>query len=198
MSPGPNGRGKKGGGARGGNPPSDILIRACELLEDGEWKYLEEVLKECAKLVPPGKAMRQMERLRQYKGSPNGRQKDLDTHRQIEAGRRSIARAIIAGKPEVFELYPPRRGAQGPSRDTTKLIRLIEMPHSVRRMREGKWFDPKGFVDKLESVDEEEYRGILDTIEWRRDVERVAEELARRLKAARFLLEHGIVDPGAE
>lgn len=185
------GRGKEG--ARGGNPPSPVLVRACELLEDGEWKYLEEVLKECGKLVPPGQAMRQMERLRTYKGSPDGRKKPLDVHRQIEAGKRSVARAIL-WKPKVFEFYPPNKGTRGPTRDTTRLIRLIEVPTSVKRWRAGQFFDAAALVDKLEVADEDEYRRILDTIEWRRDVERVAEELASRLKAARFHIEHGI-DP---
>ena len=69
---------------------SSVSERLVELLVDGNWHDLEQVLAEVGKLVPPGQAMREMERSRRNNArtptrAVSGRMYDIDEQRHSKA-----------------------------------------------------------------------------------------------------------------
>ena len=120
----------------GGRLADPLVMRAVELLEDGEWHYVEDVLRELMKMVPPGRALRQAEQQRQYDG-PAQRVRHKSERQLIEIGRRLLARRALvgSGKADYFEMTP---ASPGPKKDETRLIRLIGIPPAVQHTRELK------------------------------------------------------------
>ncbi len=79
---------------------SPQLARAYELLSDGEWHDREVILREIAKVITPGIAVRHTEvvRLTSGKGvAPAERKKPRSQEFLIASGKRSLARATLRG-----------------------------------------------------------------------------------------------------
>lgn len=89
--------------------PSPELQHARQLLADGAWHDYEQVMRQLIKVIPPGRAIREAEKLRvvqarkraRYVGNavpdapPRRRPGDLD--RMRETGARSIVRKMLNG-----------------------------------------------------------------------------------------------------
>lgn len=112
--------------------PGPIHNRALELLADGEWHDRDWVVREVGKVVPPGRALRDVERRRKLtierrikrgltvtEGALEERQHKRDENLLIASGQRGIALDILysgarfehrtdeRGKPWVRLLPPP-------------------------------------------------------------------------------------------
>lgn len=76
-----------------GTPPSPWRSRVHEILADGEWHVLDEVVRDAMRFVPPGKAYRAAEanRLRQYSG-PRVRGDETDA---IRSGQRQLVTGTL-------------------------------------------------------------------------------------------------------
>lgn len=75
--------------------------RALELLADGEWHDRERLYAEMVKVVPPGRAVRHAELIRQTSQSgraPKDRVKQRSTEFLVATGRRSIVRMALRGR----------------------------------------------------------------------------------------------------
>jgi hypothetical protein len=100
--------------------PSPELDRARRLLADGAWHDYEQVIRQLIKIIPPGRAIREAEKLRvaqarkraRYASSPPPeaapRRSPPDLDRLRETGARSIVRKMLNGAH--FEITPPGRG----------------------------------------------------------------------------------------
>lgn len=102
---------------RGGNNvgiPFTIRTRAKELLADGEWHDYEGLLREVAKLVPPGIAMRFGEYRRIKGGAPPDRVFPADSAQRIRDGKRAYAHEAMRDKLHSFEIKPPAIPGRGP------------------------------------------------------------------------------------
>lgn len=106
--------------------PSPWLLRAAELLADGEWHDYDAIIKEAALTVPPGRAKRMTERMRlRHRREPG--EHYIGDHRRvhrtddelIEYGARAIVSASVSGS-VAFEISP--RGTR--VRDGAKQVRL--------------------------------------------------------------------------
>lgn len=113
---------------RGGAPASPVLRAATELLEDGEPREFNSVVRELGRHVPPGVAIRKTEMVRrgQRKDAPDERVRQRDPERLIESGRRTIVRQAL--RAPFFE-YSEHDGA--------RFVRLVEVPPRVQRDREA-------------------------------------------------------------
>lgn len=116
----------------GGPPASETLHKLVDLLEDGEWHVLEDILAEAGKLVPPGVAIRRAEKRRAATaGSAEERVRETAPDRLIAMGKRVIVMDTIAGGSRgYFELTPARF-----PRDPERQVRLLQMPPRVARDR---------------------------------------------------------------
>ncbi len=82
------------------NPLSPQLERAYELLSDGEWHDREVILREIAKVITPGIAVRHAEVVRRTSGkgvAPAERKKPRSQEFLIASGKRSLARSALRG-----------------------------------------------------------------------------------------------------
>lgn len=107
--------------------PSLVYLRAAELLADGKWHDYSVIVREVAKVVPPGKAIRKSETMRQRAARQHGSYVDPDNRkiprtdeRLIEYGALAIVRATLSGS-VLFEIKP--RGTH--LRDGPKRIRIV-------------------------------------------------------------------------
>jgi len=129
---------------KGGPPASPVVRRACDLLEDGEPREWEWMIREVGKLITPGVAMRRAERIRRAQSESDERVKPLSTERQIATGRRSLVRASVRAPYFAFE-----------ERDGKRFVRLVEVPPRVARDRaaekEGAHVDPAVIVRAAEA-----------------------------------------------
>lgn len=99
-----------------------------EVLQDGEWHDYVEVVREVAKVVPPGKALRKAEQLRLASARRPGEHLSYTAERRvvqrpteqlIEYGAYAIVRAVLLASPS-FEIEP--RGKL--TRDGPKRVRF--------------------------------------------------------------------------
>jgi hypothetical protein len=161
------------------------LVRLTELLEDGEWHRLDQVIREVGKLIPPGRAVRQAESDRLAAGGPPQRKVPLPVERQIESGRRTIVRSMLgyAGG-RYFEVDPRPRGGVRASPDTR--VRMKEVPASVARDRklaaDGRSVN-SALIDSLIASDDP--RAMLAALTGRDSVERVVLLMLDRLRSGR-------------
>lgn len=133
-----------------------MLVRAADLLEDGEWHDYEQVIRELAKMVPPGRALRHAEKIRKAAGNGRNKNEDWNPPEQrvrarsreqiIATGARSIARSMIHHKDiEIRHLSDSHKGP--------KQIRMLRVPHSVQVSRlmadNGTLFQPETVVAEL-------------------------------------------------
>ncbi len=88
------------GGAAGAQPTrrNPETARMFELLDDGEWHYLKDVISEMARKVHPGQATRYVEKQRQGNSkrrgngeSPKPRVQELSVEHQVLSGKRGRA-----------------------------------------------------------------------------------------------------------
>lgn len=74
-------------------------LRLMEILSDGEWHYYEDLVKECAPLVPPGQAWRAAEknRVKYYvrAGKPVEPRHYGDRNNTILSGQRSVIQGTL-------------------------------------------------------------------------------------------------------
>lgn len=131
---------------RGGPPANPLVVKLCELCEDGDWHELEPILREIGKLVPPGKAIRRAESIRQsVANAPAERHQPKPPERLIQYGRRSWARDALGASRRYFE--------QKEDADGTRWIRMRELPPRVARdrarARAHAHFDPVELADEL-------------------------------------------------
>ena len=113
-----------------------------ELLSDGEWHDLIEVLHAGMKVVPPGEATRRTERERTSSYTSRGvpapdRDRPTSLDRQVLTGQRALARDQMAymyqtGKIEM-DHYPSREDWHTPG--AVKVHGLVEMPTVPRKRR---------------------------------------------------------------
>ena len=163
----------------GGQPASEILTRAVELTEDGQWHDYDTVAKELAKLIPPGKAMRRAEQTRLTQGGPAERRLPTDDHRVIETGKKAIVRGTLRGR--WFEVDPPGRHWDG----QTRRVRLIVTPPTVMQARQraamAKPIDPQTLIPRLlKSADvTEDLRNLTES-----QLRRLVEALVAQMKSS--------------
>lgn len=105
-------------------------LRAQELLADGEWHDGRSLLLEAGKVITPGVAQRQTERLRVASGGPAQRTRPLPLGRQIEQGKRYLLTEMVrmrvkAGTWETEPPYPFRRSMFDPDPDKAWRVRLL-------------------------------------------------------------------------
>lgn len=108
-----------------------MMLRAVELLEDGEWHDYDRVLAELAKMVPPGRALRRNEMDRRHASRTTERKRtEFTEERRIASGKRAIAKDML--NKEYIEVYPP-------GKVKNKRIRMTQVPSRVlrERLREG-------------------------------------------------------------
>jgi hypothetical protein len=80
--------------------------RVTELLGDGQWHNYEATVRELGKLIPPGIAVRKVEKERLGEGTkqrggtpaPAKRKHALPIEKQVENGRRSLVRVFLKHK----------------------------------------------------------------------------------------------------
>lgn len=108
--------------------PTQWYLRAVELLEDGEWHDYKQVVREAAKVIPPGKALRRNEQMRQAAVRRPGEHLTYTAERRVIArsheelisiGAQAIVRATLSGS-ATFEIEP--RGTK--TADGLKRVRL--------------------------------------------------------------------------
>lgn len=140
---------------KGGPSASPILVRAVELLEDGQWHNYADLVRVLSKMVEPGRAMRRAERVRAAGGPPE-RYRAVEDYRLIQSGQRSIVRDFLIKK--YFEIKPPGRPVDG---GEERVIRMVRVPSRIARDRElaerGRLMNPRVLVPLLlngESVDD--------------------------------------------
>jgi hypothetical protein len=131
----------------GGPPASPHLRRACDLLDDGQPREWEFVVKEVGKVITPGVAIRRAERIRRNVSNSPTRVKPLTTERQIESGRRSFVREVVRPPWFTFE-----------ERDGKRFVRLASMPPRVARDRAaekaGEQIDPARIIEAAQRGDD--------------------------------------------
>lgn len=75
---------------------SPHMRRALEVLQDGSWHQMEDVVTEMAKVIPPGRAMRHAEDRRKASGmnpqKPAERRVPRSTEFLVQVGARHIAK----------------------------------------------------------------------------------------------------------
>lgn len=126
----------------GGPPASPLVMKVCELLDDGEWHDVEWLIREVGKLVPPGQAIRRAElrRKQNARDAPAERQRPYNEDRQIASGRRSFVRDAINSSREHFETDGQR-------------IRMLSLPSRVKRdrarARAQHHFEPADLADEI-------------------------------------------------
>lgn len=97
---------------------ASLRQRARELLADGEWHDLEWFLRELGKAIPPGQAVRIMEKARRASAAHRGleqkpRAVERPTERMVESGRRRLSMEVLRptrGGLVEFEVNPPAGG----------------------------------------------------------------------------------------
>lgn len=113
---------------------ADLAIRAVELLGDGEWHSYPEVMREMAKRIPPGVAMRRAESLRARKrrstdpAAPAERVKARSTEALIKSGSQDYVKNVLQNR-RLYEIKP-NYGAGAPRAGwiDDRKIRMIELP----------------------------------------------------------------------
>jgi hypothetical protein len=112
-------------------PISPVLIRAVELLEDRAWHDYEATIRELARMVPPGKAIRRAERLRAQRG-PAERYVPVSDERAIASGQRSIVKDSLHAP--WFEVCPA--GVLPLELRPLRRVRLVMVPAYIQRSRD--------------------------------------------------------------
>lgn len=116
-----------------GDPELSLALarRATELLGDGEWRPLEDVIRALMPLVPPGRAIRraEQERINAPTGRPAPAQRVIprDVDKQIATGSRRIVYDFLASS-TAFE----HRGVAGPGRHAPNPDRQVRMVRPLR------------------------------------------------------------------
>ena len=107
--------------------PTALMLRVCELLDDGDWHDLEHVYREAGKTIPPGRAIRSAEYNRaKVRNAPAHRVKTRSNDQLITYGRRRIIYELL--RHASFETR------QGP--DGGRVVRMIQPPGQVQRYRQ--------------------------------------------------------------
>ena len=102
------------------------LLRVCELLDDGDWHDYEWLIREAGRVIPPGKAMRQSERVRaKWDGAPERRVRSRSDEQLIRSGKRSILHDAISHSP-AFQTRQTDHGRE---------IRMVHVPPRVLHYR---------------------------------------------------------------
>lgn len=160
-------------------------MRICELLEDGRWHPVTEIVAEAGWVIPPGKAIRMNEKERGHQTSSE-RYVQRPSTRLVQSGRRSIVRQALSAK--WFE-----KDRAGSPHDTLQHVRMMQMPPSVvrERLRQVVEALKKGDMEALVDGDPETI--LTSAAHYSHgDVLQIAIELANREKeralAARLLL----------
>jgi hypothetical protein len=129
-----------------------VLRAVVDMLDDGQPREVEAVIREAGKKIPPGVAIRRNERTRQSlsrrrNGTVKERAKPLSEERQIEAGRRAMVREAL--RPRFFAIE---------DRDGKKYVRLVNMPPRVLRDRAaeaaGESVDPAVVIERAKAGDD--------------------------------------------
>lgn len=89
------------------------IQKARELLADGEWHDLEKVLAAVGNTIPPGKAVREMERARRHSAAHKNLPQQPRVHhpgddRMVRSGQRRLATAAL--RTVGVEFDPPAKG----------------------------------------------------------------------------------------
>jgi hypothetical protein len=115
------------------------MVRVTELLEDGEWRDIDWIVREAGKVVPPAKAIRVQEATRLKAGGPPVRHRPLSDERRIESGRRYMVRQVLHSMKTSVE------------RDGTR-FRLLRLPPRVEYYRkadaDGRSFEASRILDQ--------------------------------------------------
>jgi hypothetical protein len=106
--------------------PASLRDHARDLLADGQWHDLEVILREMGKFIPPGQAVREMERSRRKSARHRGLEVKPRTfhrspEREVESGRRRLA--LEALRHGHFEVDPPSSG--GNRRVVGRKVRFV-------------------------------------------------------------------------
>lgn len=162
----------------GGPPAGAPLLRLVEVLEDGQWHRLEDVITEVGKAIPPGRAVRRNELARRSAGGPAERKRPTSHERVIAAGKRAIVNDTINSAQAFFERTPATR-----PRDPERMIRMVKMPPRVARDRafaaQGTPMQADELVEKVLTADSP--RIVVQDLT-RSMVDRLAVRLVERLK----------------
>lgn len=161
---------------------SQMAYRALELLGDRQWHNTDDVLRELAKLVPPGRAMRRTEQERRNASSkPSNRaqakvigerQRPLPIDRQIASGARRICYDFLHSS-KAFE----HRGVKRQGNVTMSPDRQVRLVGVLRQTLPG-----RPSTQELLRQSEEQ----------RQELQRRNEQLTAALeKATAYLGEHG-------
>lgn len=124
----------------------ELAKRASELLGDGEWHNYEAVMSELMRLVPPGRALRENERIRRSQaqrrfGSTAPRQVERSVEFQIASGARSIVRGFLKST-KVYEFDLAGLGGTNPQIKAHNRTRQIRMVGTHRQLLTKKEYRP--------------------------------------------------------
>lgn len=160
----------------GGPPVSAVLTRAVELTEDGQWHDYADLMRELAKLVPPGKAIRKAEKNRLGDGGPAVRTKNAEIERVIQTGKNAVVREFLT-KPW-FEVKPAGSITDG----TVRQIRLAKIPARLLRDREraeeGRLMQPEVIIPELlAGVDAKRRLGNMESSQLIRLIQEMVQQI---------------------
>lgn len=160
----------------GGPPVGIVLSRAVELTEDGGWHNYADLMRELAKLVQPGKAIRKAEKNRLGDGGPAVRTKNAETERVIQTGKNAVVREFLT-KPW-FEVKPTGRITDG----TVRQIRLTKIPTRLLRDREraeeGRLMQPEVIIPELlVGIDAKKRLGNMDSVQLIRLIQEMVQQI---------------------
>lgn len=178
--------------------PSPLLVKAVELLEDGEWHDYELIVRQIARVYPIGKAARLTEaaRARLTPGEP--RTRPLSAARQIESGARIKARATLLGS-RAFEVDPRRvpAGRRSTGEVSTRRIRMLHVPATVAWLRDAPLRRIGQLITDLRLTEiEKGHEQLTQRVAQmpRGDLEAVARELIHRSSRPALRSLHGALD----
>lgn len=106
-----------------GTSPSELMMAVTDLLDDGHWRPIDEVVLRTGKVIPPGQAVRRAERNRASVG-PVVRQRSIEPERIIQSGRRTIVRELLFGS-----------NFENATHDGVRVVRMATLPPRVRMER---------------------------------------------------------------
>lgn len=112
---------------------SPVSERLVEVLADREWHDLDHVISELAKLIPPGRAIREMERSRRNgarteQAAQAERTYEIDHARLVRSGQRRIALSAIQRGRQNGWVVVDQTASPGRRRANGRLVRMVELP----------------------------------------------------------------------
>lgn len=130
----------------GGPAPTEMLLKLTELLEDGQWRSVADVVEEVGKVIPPGVAIRTAEVQRRNGGGGAQRARPVSDATLVTVGRRAKVRDMLA-KARGLEFDPPG------NRAASSKVRMAALPPRIAEWRrlqaEGKAVHTASVLDDL-------------------------------------------------